>query len=347
MSGTTSPPLYIVQSKIVGTDWVLTVKSAAAPYYLRLNHNSADESQLWLREDDTVRGGFFLRNPFLDLCLRAGSSQGGNVTMATKTMADPELIWRKEQGENWGCLNKLSDWEQKLNVSGDGPYNDQTPIIQYSYDHGSDHELWKLVQYDPNFGPTNVVYNEGAKTLVLGDPVAAAVSNVDNRSSTAALNTTVTLKTTVQKTATHSVSDQSQDTLTTSMKFGAKFSVEKIFEVSEEGSVTETHMTGRTINDQTSSSESIEVTVSANVLVAPGKGYDVALMARHCTLTIPYTATITRRTVAGAAGVSYQISGVYRYENAYRFDIQVTDPATRTQVPNAVSQSVVSRKSLP
>jgi hypothetical protein len=95
-----------------------------------LNHNTVDQRQLWVREDDKGRGGFFLRNPFLDLCLRAGSSQGGNVTMAKKSMDDPEFIWVKERGDDWGCLHKISDSEQKLNVGGNGPYNENTPIIQ-------------------------------------------------------------------------------------------------------------------------------------------------------------------------------------------------------------------------
>src|SRR4030081_3367104 len=129
----------------------LTVKGGSN-YSLRLNHNTVDQRQLWVRQDDKGRGGFFLRNPFLDLCLRAGSSQGGNVTMAKKSMDDPEFIWVKERGDDWGCLHKISDSEQKLNVGGNGPYNENTPIIQYEYDKGSDHELWKLVQYDPEFG---------------------------------------------------------------------------------------------------------------------------------------------------------------------------------------------------
>ena len=132
--------LYVIQSKIGGSDWVLTVKGGSN-YSLRLNHNTVDQRQLWVRQDDKGRGGFFLRNPFLDLCLRAGSSQGGNVTMAKKSMDDPEFIWHHEQGDdNWGCLNKHSDSEQKLNVRGDGPYNENTPIIQYEYDKGTAHD---------------------------------------------------------------------------------------------------------------------------------------------------------------------------------------------------------------
>ena len=74
MSDAISPTLYVIQSKINSSDWVLTVKGDSN-YSLHLNHNTVDPRQLWVREEDAARGGFFLRNPFLDRCLRAGSSQ--------------------------------------------------------------------------------------------------------------------------------------------------------------------------------------------------------------------------------------------------------------------------------
>lgn len=345
MSDTVSPTLYVIQSKINSSDWVLTVKGDSDnKYNLHLNHNSVDPRQLWVREDDAARGGFFLRNPFLDRCLRAGSSQGGQVTMAAKNMGDAEFIWRKEQGDNWGCLNKLSDWEQKLNVAGNGPYDENTSIIQYEYDRGSDHELWKLVQYDPNFGPTVVAYDEGGQHLALGAPIVADVTNLDNRSSTARLNATVTLHTTTQKTESHSVSDTTQNTFSVAQTFGAKFSVEKVFEVSESGTVTSTQSTSRTIGDQSTVSTAIDISASANIMVEPGKNYNVSLMARHCTLTVPYTATVTRRSVDGKPGASYTISGTYRYENAYRYDIVVVDASSGAAVPQAVSSPTIQQQ---
>lgn len=342
MSDAISPTLYVIQSKINNSDWVLSVTGDNT--YVHLDHNTVDPRQLWVREDDAARGGFFLRNPFLDHCLRAGSSQGGRVTVAAKSMGDAEFVWRKEQGDNWGCLNKLSDWEQKLNVAGNGPYNENTPIIQYEYDRGSDHELWKLVQYDPNFGPTTVNYDTGRQHLVLGEPITADVTNLDNRSSTARLNATVTLHTTTQKTETHSVSDTTENTLAVALTFGAKFSVEKVFEVSESGTVTETQSTSRTISDQSSVSTTIDVSASANIMVEPGKNYDVSLMARRCTLTVPYTATITRRAVDGKPGATYTITGTYRYDNAYRYDIVVVDVGNGTPVPHAASAPIIQQK---
>ena len=335
--------LYVIQSKIGGSDWVITVKGDSN-YNLRLNHNTVDQRQLWVREDDKGRGGFFLRNPFLDLCLRAGSSQGGNVTMAKKSMDDPEFIWHHEQGDdNWGCLNKHSDSEQKLNVRGDGPYDENTPIIQYGYDKGSPHELWKLVRYDPEFGPTDITYDLTKRTVTLGDPIAAATTSVANRTSAGKTTESATLRVSAQSTITHSVSDTSQDTKSVAETFGGKFSVEKVFEVSASATVTETHSTGHTIGDTFSVGETIDVSASVNVTVEPGKSYDVLLMARHTIMTMPYTATITRKAADGTPGTSYTIHGTYRYQNAYRYDIAVTDVADGTPVAGAVSDLVIQQ----
>jgi hypothetical protein len=128
------------------------------------------------------------------------------------------------------------------------------------------------------------------------------------------------------------------------LTFGAKFSVEKVFEVSESGTVTETQSTSRTIGTQSSVSTTIDVSASANIVVAPGKNYNVSLMARRCTLTVPYTATVSRRAVDGKPGASYTITGTYRYENAYRYDIVVTDVGSGTPVAHAVSARVIQTK---
>ena len=48
--------LYVIQSKIGGSDWVITVKGDSN-YNLRLNHNTVDQRQLWVREDDKSLSG--------------------------------------------------------------------------------------------------------------------------------------------------------------------------------------------------------------------------------------------------------------------------------------------------
>jgi hypothetical protein len=324
--------LYVIQSKIRNSDW-----GATEPLYqtVRLAHNTVDERQLWHREANAR--GFILSNPFLKRCLRAGQSQGGIVTLAGYDNADQEFIWEKERGEDWGCLHKISDSEQKLNVAGDGPYNENTPIIQYEYDHGSDHELWKLVKYDPQFGPTDVTYDMDHRTLTLGDPVAAASTKVTNATSAGKVTETATLSTSSQKSVTHSVSESTQDIAAVAVSLGAKISFEKEFEVSTTEQITTTHSTGTTKGDAFSTTKGITVTASVNVTVEPGKTYDVWLMARKCILTMPYTATITRKDAVGKRGKSYTINGTYKHENAYRYDILVTDVADGKPVANAVS----------
>jgi hypothetical protein len=57
MSDAVSPALYVIQSKIGNSDWVLTVTNDNG--YVHLDHNAVDQRQLWVREDDAARGGFF------------------------------------------------------------------------------------------------------------------------------------------------------------------------------------------------------------------------------------------------------------------------------------------------
>lgn len=333
--------LYVIQSKIRNSDWVLTATAptATAPLgVLRLGHNTVDQRQLWRLEENAR--GLVLRNPFLDLCLRAGKSQGGDVSMAKYDNADQEFIWVKERGDDWGCLHKISDSEQKLNVGGNGPYNENTPIIQYEYDKGSDHELWKLVQYDPEFGPSDITYDMTKRTLTLGEPVVGNATRVYNTTSTGKVVVTATVSVSTQKSITHSVSDATQNTMAVARTFGAKFSAEKVFEVSAGVTITETRSTGRTIGDTSGNSTTINATTSESITVEPGKAYDVWLMARRCTLTIPYTATIARKTIAGTPGESYPISGTYRYENAYRYDVLAADVTDSKPVAAAAATTL-------
>lgn len=321
---------------------MLTVKGDSN-YSLHLNHNTVDPRQLWVREEDAARGGFFLRNPFLDRCLRAGSSQGGTITMASKSMGDAEFIWRKEQGDDWGCLNKLSDWEQKMNVAGNGPYDENTPIIQYEYDRGSDHELWKLVKYDPNFGPAVIIYEEGGQHLTLGG------SDHSRRDEPRQPLLDCPVKLDCDLAYNHA---ENRD------PFGQRYHTEYLVAHPDlwrqvryrQGLRGQRERFGnRDAVDHASNrrpvfSQRYDISASANVIVEPGKNYNVSLMARHCTLTMPYTATITRRAIDGKPGASYTISGIYRFENAYRYDIVVADADNGAKVSQAVSSPTIQKK---
>jgi hypothetical protein len=354
MAGTNAAPqLYVVQSKIGNSDWVLTIKNGAANISdwthqdsgLHIDHNSYSDAQLWMKEDDP-RGGFFLRAPTIEsstyptgICLRAGGSQGdGGPTLVPKTMADPEMIWRKEGGDDWGCLNKLPDWEQKLQLSGDGPYDGNSQLCNYEYDGGSDHELWKLVPYVPQYSAANIIYAEGQ--LSKGDPITATSQVFVNRSATATADFTATLSTSQTQSHTHSVSNTSSNTLTLTQAIGAKFSIEKVLEVNETSTASRALSTSTAIGDQDTISDTVTATTSVKVTVPPSKSYEVALLANRCTLVAPYTATLTRMKPDGSAGATYTIKGQYTYSGAYRYEVAIYDvDASGNRIANVTQQA--------
>jgi hypothetical protein len=358
MPGTnTAPQLYVVQSKIDNIDWVLTVKNGGSTNTaewthercgLHLDHNAYSDAQLWMKEDD-ARGGFFLRAPTIEttsypagICLRAGGSQGnGGPILVPKTLADPELVWRKEDGDGWGCLNKLSDWEQKLQAKGDGPYDQNSELCNYEYDDGSDHELWKIVPYTPQYSAAQITYGEAQ--LSKGDPITATSQIFQNHSATTAADFTATLSTSQTKSHTHSVSEGSSKTLSITQAIGAKFTIEKVFEVNETTTFSQATTRSTTIGEQDTISDSVTATSSVKVTVPPSKRYEVALLAHRCTLRAPYTATLTRKKPDGSAGATYTISGEYVYSGAYRYEVAVYDlDANGNRVGNVTQSAAVA-----
>jgi hypothetical protein len=353
MPGTATPQLYLVQSKISDSDWVLTITHDGGAIVdwahddcaVHLGHNTYSDAQLWMREDD-ARGGFFLRAPTIEstaypggIVLRAGGSQGGGVALIKpKDLSDAEQIWRKEDGD-WCCLNKLADWEQKLQVLGDGPYNEGAWLGNYEYDGGSDHELWKLVPYTPDYATATITY--GAVTLSKGDPITATSQTFANHSATVASDFTASLSASQSTTHTHSVSNSSSKTLTLTQSIGAKFAIDKVFEVSETSTASASRTTAITIGDQDSVSESVTATSSVKVTVPAGKRYEVALMANRCTVTAPYTAVLARKKPDGTAATSYTITGSYVYDGAYRYEVAVyelnADGTRRADVTDAAT----------
>lgn len=350
MPGTATPQLYLVQSRIDNSDWVLTITHDGGAIVdwahddcaVHLGRNAYSDAQLWMKEDD-ARGGFFLRAPTIEataypggIVLRAGGSQGGGVALIKpKDLGDAEQIWRKEDGD-WSCLNKLADWEQKLQVLGNGPYNEGAFLGNYEYDGGSDHEMWKLVPYTPDYATATITY--GAGVLSKGDPITAASQKFSNHSATVASDFTATLSATRSTTHTHSVSDSSSKTFSLTQSIGAKFAIDKVFEVNETSTASASRTTSITIGDQDSVSESVTASSSVKVTVPAGKRYEVALVANKCTITAPYTAVLARKKPDGTAATAYTITGNYVYDGAYLYEVAVyelnADGSRRADVTN-------------
>lgn len=349
-----APPLYYLQSQVDNSNWVLTVTTSddfkqITSAGVRIKRKTLDESQLWAIENDERGGsaGLLLRNPFAGssrdsrgLYLRAGGAQGdGPVTVQTYDDGDAEFVWRRENAGDWGCFNKLNDWEQKLEIKGDGPYDQNADICCYEYDGGSPHEQWKLISYAPSFSDVDIEYSNDRTEYKT--PYAASVQVFDNSSGATPADYTATLTTTTTSSYTHSVSDSTASMLGWAAKFGAKFSIKQVFEVSGEGTIsgstTETH----TVGEQDTITKSIAATASVKVTVAPGRKYQVKLMVEECVLTRDYTATLTRALSDGTQQ-SFTIAGTYTYKGAFKHETVLED-ITTSAAPVTLSSVPVTR----
>jgi hypothetical protein len=134
---------FYIQSKIGLSNWVLTASTDRKSVHLA-HRNVDDLNQHWQREDDS-RGGFVLYNVGTGKVLQRTTSQGGRVELMERNNSDSNQLWRQETWGSWVGINTLVDWEQKLNVSGGGPYNETTPIILWEYSRGGENESWQFV----------------------------------------------------------------------------------------------------------------------------------------------------------------------------------------------------------
>ncbi|MEO7424132.1 MAG: hypothetical protein ABI036_03030 [Fibrobacteria bacterium] len=154
--------LFFLQSKAQDSDYVLTLVPDSAK--VRLTHritkpkNPAEldrqHMQLWSPE----QGGFFreenryLLNPFANQALRMPGPQGPALTTGYKDSAWtdsgyyfflPVQVPPAPAGA-YRVFQSLKYPGQNLNVQGEGPWDENSPIILWEQSHGEDNEKWRL-----------------------------------------------------------------------------------------------------------------------------------------------------------------------------------------------------------
>ncbi|WAS94536.1 RICIN domain-containing protein [Nannocystis punicea] len=113
-------------------------------------HSYQDERQMWekrLRQANNTTV-FGLVNKSTGTCLaRASADNGASLQLvpATRILSDDLAAWQDDtvQGQ-YNALASLQDWEQKINIFGDGPYASGSRCISWHWDGGSENELWRF-----------------------------------------------------------------------------------------------------------------------------------------------------------------------------------------------------------
>lgn len=95
-------------------------------------------------------GGFALINRERpDKCIARKDGRNGSPLVlvdVSEISKNKFCRWREEGNvRDYHPINSFSDWEQKINIPGNGPYRDGTPLITWEWSHGANNEMWMLL----------------------------------------------------------------------------------------------------------------------------------------------------------------------------------------------------------
>ena len=144
-----------------------------------------DELQHWelrARSD----GAFAIINRVRGLCVaRAGNVQGAPLVLADlgRIAVDNLTIWRNDNVQGpYNAINSFADWEQKINVPGNGPYQSGQTLITWGWSGGSPNELWTKVLPVSKISIKSIEFDIRAGTARDDSQLAAGTQVVTNGS---------------------------------------------------------------------------------------------------------------------------------------------------------------------
>jgi hypothetical protein len=320
------PIAFYIQSEVHNSDWVLARNAQGK---VRLAHKDGSIGQLWMREDDP-RGGFFLVNAETNEVLHQTRPQGGEVALKAKSLGDSSMLWRQEAYRGvWSGLNAFSDWEQKLNLAGNGPYNENSVPILWEYSNKSPNECWQLIPDTGLITLESITYDMSQAQVSRVEPFLCKGTSIDNRLRTVPVTTAVELARSVNVTRQFSYSESVAKSLKIAEKLGVKINIKDIVEVSPEVSSEQSTTTTTTYLEQTAQGTTTSDKVTVSVQVPAGAHYQFMVRVAYGKVSVPFTAKVSRVLPTGATQID-TVHGVYTNVNSINYDIVAVDVTSGT-----------------
>jgi hypothetical protein len=321
---------FYIQSRVHNADWVLARTPTGR---VRLAHKTGELGQLWRRLDDR-REGFFLVNVETDEVLTQTRFEGGEVVLKQKNISDPLMLWRLDRmdGGAWIGLTAFTDWEQKLNLAGNGPYNESTLVCMWGYSGGAPNERWQMIPDTCEMVVESLRYDLANARMPDLKPELCVATAVDNRDGTTQIETTVELTRARKVTRRFTYNSSVSEVVTIAHKLGAKLTFDAVVELSGEIAVEKKLQTGFTVGEETESSTADSDKLTARVKVPGGRHYEFMVRVYYGTVSVPYTATISRVLPDGSRK-NTTITGTYTNMNAVKNEIVARDLTNGTPQP--------------
>jgi hypothetical protein len=108
-------------------------------------YKEGDDTQLWEKRS-LSDGTYALINKATYLCVRCqGSGNGAQLDLVPlQYLSDQFTHWRDDNVAGpFNAINSLANWEQKINIPGDGPYGSGQYLITWKWGGGQPNELWQ------------------------------------------------------------------------------------------------------------------------------------------------------------------------------------------------------------
>lgn len=249
----------------------------------------------------------------VDALILVGRDQVDNGTNA---------LWRNEgDPSNWHLINSLTDWEQKMNVLGNGPYVPGKIVFTWSYGGGADNEMW---QTRPIYRTASIQDLTFASdfTITSNQPQVAAYQQYSNNTGQQQ-EQTVTLKFVQGKK--YSFTQSQQTKISESIEF--KAGIPEVGSATTKVTIEGTYK----FSSDWETEEEDEISVDVPLVVPPYKAYEARVLVLSGSIVIGYSANVVY-TYPDGSSETVPVSGYYSCENGWDFLTTAVDLGTPVRV---------------
>lgn len=260
--------------------------SASGSDVVVTTHSYQDERQMWeKRPRQTSNPGVFgLVNKATGTCVARASADNGaalQLVPVGRIGSDDLAAWQNDSIEGqYNAVVSVQEWEQKINIFGDGPYVSGSRCVSWHWDGGSDNELWRFASANREVVLKDIQFLLDQQALVQMPPVVAYRTRLVNNTATEQM-LGFNYSTSKSRSETYSASaglelNTSYETkvslpiVTTTVTFGAKVTTSITF-----GRTEETRET---------------VTLDVPVKVPANSGVTATVLLQHAKLDVPFRA---------------------------------------------------------
>jgi hypothetical protein len=288
--------------------------------------------QKWEFREARPDGAFALINKVRGLCIaRDSNHQGANLILVpVDQIAINDLaVWRHDSVPGtYNAINSYADWEQKINIPGNGPYRNGQELITWEWSGGEPNELWVAVSDTTRTTINSIDFSIDQGVIQDENPLVAGMQTVSNNTGQ---DQDQKLSFSFIESHTYSFKQERGLKVSESIEFKAGLPIigESKVAIKVEGSWTFSETHGQ--------SKEHQVSVEVPVKVPAHTAVRVSVIILRAQLNVPFNAVVHYEYPDGSSddkSTSGLFTGVNGYTVATKFEEigSIPDPSRLTRV---------------